>query len=256
MKVCLKNLNSFLCLSWITVVFFSSCASREDVAYFQNAREFETVVETRSFEPRFKVDDVVSIYISTFDMEAAKPFNLTKGEGVNYQEVEYVINEEGFIDFPVIGKLKLLGLTSEEAKALLIEELDGYLKDPVINIRIKNFRVTVLGHVQKPGTYSITSERITLLEALGLAGDLEIKARRDNVLVIRDFDGVKTYTRVDLTTKEFVNSPVYYLTQNDVVYVEPNNSAIRTSTLDTRATIIVSLLSLVVTSTVLIITRT
>ncbi|TRZ45027.1 polysaccharide biosynthesis/export family protein [Robertkochia solimangrovi] len=244
-----------LCLLVILGLFITSCASREEVVYFQNAREFETIVETHSFEPRLKVDDLLSIYISTSDLEASTPFNLTKGQGVNYQEVDYVVGKNGTIEFPVIGELKMSGLTTDEARELIKNELVGYLKDPVVNIRIKNFRVTVLGQVQRPGVYSVPTERVTLLEALGLAGDLDIKAKRNNVLVIRDFNGVKTFTRVDLTSKEFINSPVYYLTQNDVVYVEPNNSAIKTSTIDTRTTVYVSLLSLIVTSTVLILTR-
>lgn len=239
-------------------ILCTSCASRKDVAYFQNAENFETLVETRSFEPRIKADDLLSIYISADNEESTTPFNLLKGEGLSYEEVEYIVDKEGFIDYPVIGKLKLLGQTTEEAKQLIASELESrkLLKDPVVNIRIKNFRITVLGHVMKPGTYPVSTERITLLEALGMAGDLEIKARRDNILVVRDFDGVKTFTRVDLTSKEFINSPVYFLTQNDVVYVEPNSSAIKTSELDARATIFVSLFSLIVTSTVLLITRT
>ena len=106
-----------------------------------------------------------------------------------------------------------------------------------------------------PGTYPVTSERITVLEALGFAGDLTIKGTRENVMVIRDFDGTKVYTRIDLTKKDVLSSPVYYLTQNDVVYVEPNNSAIKTSALDARAGILVSIASMLITSTVIIITR-
>ena len=241
----------------LMLVFCTSCASRKDVAYFQNARDFETLAETTEFEPRLKVDDLLSIYISANVEESVLPFNLKKGEGYSYEEVDYIIDKEGYIDFPVLGKIKLIGLTTEEAKLLIKNELEKkqLLVDPVVNLRIKNFRVTILGHVNKPGTYTIPTERITLLEALGLAGDLNIKARRDNVLVIRDFDGVKTFTRVNLTTKEFINSPVYFLTQNDVVYIEPNSSAIKTSELDARAGIMVSLFSLLITSTVLIITR-
>ncbi|MBL7474037.1 polysaccharide biosynthesis/export family protein [Robertkochia sediminum] len=235
----------------------TSCASRKDVAYFQNAGAYETMVETRDFEPRLKVDDLLSIYISANNIESTTAFNLKKGEGISYEEVDYIIDKEGFIDFPVLGKIKLMGLTTEEAKKLIESQLIGkkLLRDPVVNLRIKNFRVTILGHVKKPGTYSVPTERITLLEALGLAGDLEMKARRDNVLVIRDFDGVKTFTRINLTTKEFIKSPVYYLTQNDVVYVEPNESAIKTTSLDNRATIMVSIFSVLITSTALILTR-
>ena len=112
------------------------------------------------------------------------------------------------------------------------DKLTDYLKDPIINIRLKNFTVTVLGEVNRPGTYPVNGEQITILEAIGLANDLTIKGKRENVLVIRDFNGTKVYNRIDLTSKQALNSPVYYLTQNDVVYVEPNQSAITSSALD------------------------
>ena len=118
-----------------------------------------------------------------------------------------------------------------------------------------NFTVTILGEVQRPGTYPVIGEQITILEALGLAGDLTIRGIRNNVLVIRDFDGTKVYTRIDLTSKEAMKSPVYYLTQNDVVYIEPNNSAVSSSTLDNRATIAISIDSLLVTTGVILLTR-
>ena len=212
---------------FFVAIFISSCATKKDVAYFQNAKSFETVVDTDTFTPKFKVDDNVSIFISTYDLEAARPFNLVRQIGSAGGEiVNYLVDIDGNIDFPVLGKIKLLGLTIEEAKTLLKEKLsEGYLKDPVVNIRILNFKVSVLGQVRMPGTYTITGERVTILQAIALAGDLTIKGRRDNVLIIRDFKGTKTYTRIDLTNKEVFNSPVYYLTQNDVVYVEPNNSA-------------------------------
>ncbi|MCM5663437.1 polysaccharide biosynthesis/export family protein [Galbibacter mesophilus] len=240
----------------LMILMVTSCGSRKDIVYLQNAQQFETEVETNTFEPKFKVDDILSIYISSFDMAATAPFNLSKGTGENVEELEYVIDKDGTIDFPVLGRIKLLGLSTSEAKELFRNKLieDGYLKDPIVNIRIKNFRVTVLGQVRNPGTYNIAGERITILEALGLAGDLDIKGRRDNILVVRDFNGAKTYTRINLTTKEFVHSPVYYLTQNDVVYVEPNNSVIKTSSLDSRLTIGLSVFSLLLT-TILLFTR-
>ena len=159
------------------------------------------------------------------------------------------------IDFPVIGQVKIAGLTAEKTKELLKEKLSNYLKDPIVNIRLKNFTVTILGEVKSPGTYPVIGEQITILEALGLANDLTIKGKRDNILVIRDFDGTKVYHRINLTSKEALDSPVYYLTQNDVVYVEPNKSAITASALDNRATIWVSIASVLITSTVLVLTR-
>ena len=247
------NFNSLLVLGIIPLIF--SCASRKDVVYFQDASAFETIVSDNTHTNKFKVDDVVNIHISTLDPLASVPFNLFKGSdesGMRPQQVDYIIDKNGEIDFPVIGKISLVGLSSEETKILLTEKLKDYLKDPIINIRIQNFTVTVLGEVNTPGTYPVNGEQITILEAIGLANDLTIKGKRNNVMVIRDFNGTKVYTRLDLTKKEALSSPVFYLTQNDVVYVEPNNSAIKTSTLDNRASIYLSVFSLLVTSTILI----
>jgi polysaccharide export outer membrane protein len=240
------------------VLLLSSCASRKDIVYFQDAGQFETIVDKSSFTTKFKVDDVVSIYISTLSKEASEPFNLYRGSvegGVRPEQVDYIIDKDGQIDFPVIGKMKIVGLSPEELRVLLRQKLKDYLVDPIINIRLKNFTVSVLGEVNKPGTYPVNGERITIMEALGLAGDLTIKGKRENVLVIRDFDGAKVYNRIDLTKKNAMNSPVYYLTQNDIVYVEPNKSAVSTSSLDNRANITVSLISVIITSTIILITR-
>ena len=249
------RLNIFMV--FCTVLLMTSCATKHDIVYFQNAKNFETMVDTDSFTPKLKVNDIVSIYVSTFDMEASKPFNLVKNTGSSGGElIDYLIDIDGNIDFPVLGKIKLLGLTVEEAKALIKKKLsDGYLKDPIVNIRIQNFRISVLGAVNSPGTKVISGERVTLIEALALAGDLNIKGRRDNILVIRDFNGTKTYTRVDLTNKEVFNSPVYYLTQNDVVYVEPNNSAISGASGDSRIGTIISITSFILTTALIFVTR-
>ena len=232
---------------FLTSFLITSCGSRKEIVYFQNARDFETLVNTDTFTPTFKVNDIVSIYVSTYNLDAVKPFNLVRltGEG---NEIDYLIDKDGFIDYPVLGKIKLVGLTVEQAKEVFKEKLKDYLVDPIINIRILNFRVTVDGAVNNPGTYQISGERITILEALGLAGGLNIKGRRDNVLIVRDFNGTKTFTRIDLTTKEFVNSPVYYLTQNDFVYVEPNKSGISESVIDSRTSITISIITFIASS--------
>ncbi|WP_298479687.1 polysaccharide biosynthesis/export family protein [uncultured Maribacter sp.] len=249
-------------LFFLTIVslnlFFSSCASKKDIVYFQNASDYETIVSDNSHTNKFKIDDVISIHVSTLDPEASLPFNLFKGAeegGIRPEQVDYIIDKKGEIDFPVLGSIKIVGLSPEETKELITEKLSLYLKNPIVNIRLKNFTVTVLGEVRSPGTYPVYGEQITILEALGLANDLTIKGMRSNVMVIRDFNGTKVYTRVDLTKKEALNSPVYYLTQNDVVYVEPNQSAVTSSSLDNRASIWVSIASVLITSTVLIITR-
>ncbi|PIB25514.1 sugar transporter [Maribacter sp. 4U21] len=238
-----------------------SCASRKEVVYFQDTQNYETIVSDNSYAYKFKVDDVLSINVSTLDAEASIPFNLVspplgQGQGFGQQQlIDYIVNKDGNIDFPVLGPVNILGLTPNETKELLKEKLKVYLKDPIINIRLRNFSVTILGEVNRPGTYIVNGEQITILEALGLAGDLNIKGKRENILVIRDFNGTKVSQRVDLTKKETLNSPVYYLTQNDVIYVEPNKSGITASSLDNRAGIAISIASLIITSTVIILSR-
>lgn len=235
-----------------------SCANSKEVVYFQDVADYETKVSDNVTAQVFKVDDVLSIHISTLDPEASLPFNLFRGaqEGAMAPEqVDYIVDKNGNIEFPVVGEVKMAGLTSSEAKTLLKEKLAPYLKTPIVNIRLKNFTVTVLGEVNTPGTYPVPGEQITILEAIGLANDLTIKGKRHNVMVIRDFNGTKVYHRIDLTKKEALNSPVYYLTQNDVVYIEPNKSAITASSLDNRASIAISIASVLITSTVFLLTR-
>ena len=253
-----KNYSGLISIFVLSIVLLSSCTSPKEIVYFQDAGDFETIVGNNTFEPKFKVDDLVSIHISTLDPEASIPFNPMRGPaegGLRAEQVDYLIDDKGEIDFPVIGKIKIAGLSPEETRVLLREQLSEYLKDPIINIRLKNFTVTILGEVNRPGTYVVNGEKITVLEALGLASDLTIKGRRENVMVIRDFDGTKVYTRIDLRDTNVFSSPVYYLTQNDVVYVEPNKSRVTSSTLDARTTIAISLLSLVITTTTILITR-
>ncbi|MEH6770805.1 polysaccharide biosynthesis/export family protein [Maribacter arcticus] len=249
------ELSTFLVLVVIGLVV-TSCGSKKDVVYFQDAQDYETIVSDNSHNNTFKIDDVLSINVSTLDAEASLPFNVFKGiqgNGSRPEQLDYIVDKQGNIDFPVLGEVKLLGLTPEETKKMLKEKLQPYLKDPIINIRLVNFTVTVLGQVNNPGTYFVNGEQITILEAIGLANDLNIKGMRKNVLVIRDFNGTKVYTRIDLTSKDALNSPVYYLTQNDVVYVEPNNSAITSSTLDNRAGVAISIASLLITTTLILI---
>lgn len=254
----LKSITCKSIFSILVVSLFFSCASKKDVVYFQDASSYETIVSDNSHNNKFKIDDVISINVSTLDQQASMPFNLFKGAeegGFRPEQLDYIIDKNGEIDFPVLGSVKIVGLSPEETKQMLTEKLGDYLKDPIINIRLKNFTVSILGEVNRPGTYPVNGEQITVLEAIGLAGDLTIKGKRDNVMIIRDFNGTKVYTRIDLTRKESLNSSVYYLTQNDVVYIEPNKSAITSSALDNRASIWVSVASVLITSTVLLITR-
>ena len=253
----IRSIKPFILL-FLGTVILSSCASRKDVVYFQDTGNFETQVNANTFVSKFKVDDLVSIHVSSLNPEASAPFNLFRGAaegGFRAEQVDYLVDQAGEIDFPVVGKLKIEGLSPDELRGLVRDKLSDYLKDPIINIRLRNFTVTILGEVNRPGTYPVSGEQITILEALGLAGDLSIRGVRENVLVIRDFNGTKVYNRVDLTSKNMVKSPVYYLTQNDVVYVEPNKSGVRASSLDQSASIAISIASLLITSTIILLTR-
>ena len=159
------------------------------------------------------------------------------------------------IDFPVIGKIKIEGLSPDELRLLLRAKLTDYLKDPIINIRLMNFTVTILGQVGRPGTYPVNGEQINIMEALGMAGDLTLRAKRDNILVMRDFNGTKVYSRLDLTSKNVVKSPVFYLSQNDVVYVEPNKTGIRDTSLGSSTSLTWAIVSTLITTTALLLTR-
>ncbi len=255
--------SSFTIVVLLLVIFIlSSCGSakREEVVYFQDITNFETQVNTNILITKFKVDDLIGIHVSSLNPETSSPFNLFRGDpnrGGQPEQVDYLVDGAGEIDFPVIGKVKVVGLSPDELRILLRDRLSEYLKDPIINIGLRNFTVTVLGNVNAPGTYAVSGEQITILEAIGLAGDLSITGVRDNVLVIRDYTGTKVYNRIDLTSKNMTKSPVYYLTQNDVVYVEPNKRGISASALDTsqKTQIAVTIFSVLLTSTVIILTR-
>lgn len=245
-----KNKNFGFTLAIALLLVFTSCTSKKDVVYFQDTSEFETLVAGYNFEPKFKVDDEVSIIVSTLNPEASVPFNLFRGiteSGAQAEQNTYLVDKYGEIDFPVLGKIQVAGLSPEELRKSLNQKLSSYLKDPIINIRLRNFTVTLLGAVNAPGTYQVIGEQVTILEALGLAGDLNIKGQRTNIMVIRDFNGTKVYNRIDLTSKEAFKNPAYYLTQNDVVYVEPNKSGVSAAAGDNRLTIALSVASFLAT---------
>lgn len=244
-------------LLFAAVLILSSCASREKVVYFQNISDInkENIIK---YEPRLQPDDLLMIIVSASNPEAAAPFNLpivgvsgTNGSADNanaqlrYQT--YLINNDGDIQFPVIGNLKIGGLTRSEALVKLNTELEKYINNPIVNMRILNYKVSVMGEVARPGTFDITTERITLPEAISRAGDMTIYGNRSNVLVIREVDGKKTYNFVDITKSDFINSPFYYLTQNDLVYVEPNKTRINSSAVGPNTSVIISSVSLLIT---------
>ena len=239
----------------IFTVIMSSCVSRKNIVYFQND-EIDQAKVYNTYKTTFKADDLLQITISASDLDAVKPFNLsavtfstTSNRAVGTpQQQAYLIDNEGFVNFPVIGKIKFAGLTRSEAIQLLNDRLDpDYVKNPTINISITNFSITILGAVARPGRFTIPNERITVLEALGLAGDLNIGARRNNVKVHREENGTKKTYELDLRSNSIFTSPAYYLQQNDVIYAEPNRPSSQDAAFNRNSGLFVSLASVLIT---------
>lgn len=249
-------------LLFVLGTIVSSCGVREKVVYLQDSENGSDSIAKHYYSPVYRSNDLLSISVSSMDAETVKPFNMNvvsytseDGRASNTpMQLGYFVDTAGCIEFPVVGRIKVGGLNRTEMVQMLRHKLSPYVVDPIINVKILNYKITVLGDVKMPGTFTIPSERVTLPEALGMAGDMNITGVRKNILVIRDLDGVKTEYRVDLTSKNAYNSPAYYLMQNDVVYVEPNKAKRNSSVVGTNATIFVSIASLLLT-TIALITR-
>jgi polysaccharide export outer membrane protein len=261
-----KQITKLILLLLVSFSALQSCKTREKLVYFQSGNLDSLASLQSTFDPTFQIDDFLSIVITAQEPETVIPFNLmtttaNQSSGVsgytngNPAPNGYLIDQNGNILFPIVGTLKLAGLNRQEAVDLIQSKLKDYLASPGVQIQILNYKVTVLGDVRAPGTFKIPNERITLLEALGLSGDLNITGERKNILVIREENGQKKEYRVDLTQKDLFASPVYYLRQNDVVYVEPNVTQRSSSTIwRTSGGIFISLTSLIIT-TIILITR-
>ncbi|WP_277012833.1 polysaccharide biosynthesis/export family protein [Flavobacterium lindanitolerans] len=252
----MKQLNYFRPLIILLLSFLIfSCASRKNVAYYQNIDQLPNLENSSSYETKLQPDDLLMIVVMAENPEVAAPFNLPSVIMQSNTEIEtqqlrmnsYLIDNNGFIQFPIIGAIKLGGLTRTEAVAKMNHELSKYITKPSVNLRILNFKITVQGEVTQPGVHNVTSERITLTEALSLSGDLTVYGKRENILIIREKDGKKQAARVDITKADFLNSPYYYLSQNDVVYVEPNKTKVNASVVGPNTAIVLSGVSLLVT---------
>lgn len=242
---------------------FCSCASKKDVIYLQNVNTLSQ--DPALFETKLQPDDLLMIVVSAPDLEAALPFNLpvaatmaasaTSMDVVNAQVryQNYLVDAKGFIEFPVIGSIQVGGLTKVQAQEKLVKEIKKYINSPIVNLRIMNFKVSVLGEVVRPGVIDMATERITLLEAISRTGDLTIYGNRSNIMIIREIDGVKTYNYVDITSADFVKSDFYYLRQNDIVYVQPNQIKVNSSAVGPNTTVIISSVSLLITVVALIV---
>jgi polysaccharide biosynthesis/export protein len=251
----------------LIALLMCSCVSRKQLAILQpitpeSAEQINQQMKAQP-EPCVKINDALIITVTALDPEAVLPYNLanvayasptssTVPTTANYQY--YTVDGNGDIDFPVLGKLHVVGMTQSEVINMIQDKLKGQIVEPIVTLRFLNAKVTVLGEVKNPGTYQLNNGRMTLFEALGAAGDLTQYGRRDNVLIMRENDGKLTFERINLNTDEVFYSPFFYLQQNDVVVVEPNQARSTSnqtislwlsmvSTVSSAATVVVSVLS-------------
>lgn len=264
----LSKLTTFLILS----IFISSCGSTKKVPYMtdiDNISKDELSKATIIYEAKIMPKDVLQIAVHTTVPEAAAPFNLgsSAGSGVNTVTTgaiqgatiqTYVVDKKGEIEYPVIGRLKVQGLTRNELQDLIKSKIHpAYItENPIVNVRFHNYKISILGEVNKPGAYSIENEQCTIFDALSLAGDLTIYGRRDNVILIREnADGSKTINRIDLQKSNIITNPqIYYLQQNDVLYVEPNKTRSRSSMVGSAETFTIAIVSTLISIATLLVT--
>lgn len=225
-------MNKNLFILFISVIsLLSSCRTAErpnELNYMQNA---EAIAESAAFSNPVTIQkgDELSIFVSAKNMEVVRPFNQNyyniqtpANVAASEEEKTYLVNSEGDIDFPVIGKIRAAGKSLEAFKDDITSKITMYVKEPTVTVRLANFRVTVLGEVNRPGQYKMSDEQTTLLNAIGLAGDLTVYGKRDNILLIRNNDGKLSKEVINLLDTSFINSPYYQLRQGDVIYVSSN----------------------------------
>lgn len=243
----------------LLLLLASSCATKKQIHYFQDAENLDQAEAVEAFQPRIEENDILHISLSSFNHEVLKPFIRETGLETNVSNANpglngYLVNSEGNINFPVVGDIYVLGKTRREVEAILHEELSEYITDLVVDVRIMNFKVTVMGEVNQPGVYTINDERVTIPQALALAGDLSRDGKRENIMIIREEAGNHKVTRVDLTSTDLFNSEFFFLKQNDIVYVEPSNVGVKKSGFIPDIPALLSLAT-VILSTVILLTN-
>ena len=257
-----------LALILVLLAGLSGCTSYKNVPYLQNPEAVNQYdKEIPLYDAKIMPKDLLSITINTNDPQAAAPFNLTVQTPMNAALTnintttqptlqQYLVNNDGEIDFPVLGRLKVGGLTKNQAEDLIREGLQPYLKEkPIVTVRMANYKISVLGEVARPGSFTVSNEKVNVLEALAMAGDMTVYGVRTDVKLIReDATGKREIIPLDLTKSDLVLSPYFYLKQNDILYVTPNKTKAKSSDIGTTTTtwisatsILISLASLIVT---------
>lgn len=239
----------------LLVLLLSSCGSNKKIHYLQNAQAAMSDNKVMKYENVLQPDDNLIITVTADRPELVKDYNLLY---LNMRSSDlttmtdprlysYEIDQEGNIEFPTLGKIKVAGLTRTEAESKIKGLLNDYVKSAEVSLRVLDFKVSVMGEVAKPGVVNVNGDRMTILEALSFSGDLTIYGDRKSVTVLREINGVKTINEVDLTQADFINSPYYYLAHNDVIYVKPNKTRVNSSVIGPNVTVAISAISLLIT---------
>ncbi|MGJ8592107.1 MAG: polysaccharide biosynthesis/export family protein [Aquaticitalea sp.] len=245
----------------VVICLFSSCANKKEILYLQDSEAYNNTVINYS-TPTIQPNDILKITVGTLEPEVAIPYNRTignagNGGGIELMKLEgYIVTPENTISFPEIGEVSTKGKTilqlQKDIKTKL--EVGGHLVNPTVNVRVLNAKVTILGEVRNPGTFNFTEQNITLLQALGYAGDLTINGKREDVLLMRETDSLRQISHIDLTSAELLISPFYQLKPNDVIYVSPNEPKVKSAGFVGNVGTFISVFSILL-STILIITR-
>ena len=231
----------------IGFLVLTSCSTRKEIVYFQGSEKLENMESLMKFEPVFEVNDILHIKVSSLNEEVVAPFQMTSGsqtQGGGQQTpslMGYMVDIDGNIQFPVLGKIPAAGLSRSELESYLTKEIKTYVTDPVVAVRLLNFRVIVLGEAGSETVVQVENERISVPELLASVGGISYGGMRDNILVIREVDGIKTIGRVDMTTADVFSNPFYYLKQNDIVYVEPTIRTVKSAGFITSPTALISI---------------
>lgn len=223
------------------LIGLSGCTTSKKIIYFQNLDDANLKPLDTAYEAVIKKDDRLTIVVSGPDKFVCAPYNLTinemssSGSVVNGGNPEnstlgYLVDSNGDIDFPILGKIHVEGMTRNQLVNYLTEEIGKDIKEPIVYVSFRNYKITVLGEVKNPGTYTFDSEKVNILQALGYAGDLNLTAKRQDILLLREVDGVLTHQRIDLREKDILQSPYFYLQQNDIIYVQPSATRVATAT--------------------------
>ena len=253
-------MNKNIYLFFICVFFLvTSCKTKEKVKefnYLQNAEQIATEASVKSATSTIQKGDQLLIFVSAKNMDVVKPFNQNYYSSQNSinptvsptatSERSFMVDSQGQIDFPILGLIDTTGKTLEEVKEEMVRKISVYVKNPTVTVRLVNFKVTILGDVARPGQYTITDTDPTILNALGLAGDLTMYGKRDNILVVRNVNGETTKARINLMDASFINSPFYKVKQGDVIYVSANETKEKSARLDPNTNIYIAIAGTVI----------